>query len=125
MSNVSSLAQNGPSENSGSSRALAERALRAIATSQDLRARYEQLQGRLVDAIGWREQLREQSGDLRRELRSCVASVAREERALGHSAAQVVELLHEIVNSAGLDRSNKQELQTQVLEWGIGEYYAA
>lgn len=125
MASVPSAPESGAPRDSTSTRALAERALRAIATAHDLRAQYERVQSQVIDAIGWRDQLRNQYGALAHELRDCIVLVAREERASGRSAAHLIDLLHEILDSAGLDRSTKRDLETEIVEWGIGEYYAA
>ena len=57
------------------------------------------------------------------ELRDTIGSVAREERAAGHSPVQMVLLLDEIINEAALERRIRPEVETDLVQWGIEAYF--
>jgi hypothetical protein len=113
------------SQGAGDLRHLAATALRAIATAQTRRAQYEAARTQLAAAMDRSEYLCEQHRILLEALHGTIAALAREQREAGHSAVQMIRLLHEIVDDAAVDRTTKQEVERQVVEWGINAYYAA
>jgi hypothetical protein len=113
------------SPDDGDAGGLVVSALRAMAVASTRRAQYESVQARLAAEMEQSEYLHQDGIVLSDEVRRTVTSVARGERAAGHSAVQMIHLLHKIVDEAALDRPTRRAVEPDVVEWGIHAYYAA
>lgn len=112
-------------EEPAQARLLAERALRAIADAQMLRAQFESARSRLIAAQARAEQIRTDQTALWNELRARIESLAREERAAGRAPERMLVLLKELIDTAGFDRPLRSEIEPDVMRWGIDAFYAA
>jgi hypothetical protein len=113
------------SQDASELRHLAAMALRAIATARTRRAQYETVRTRQAAEMDRSEYLLEQHRVLLDALRGSITALARAEREAGHSAVEMIHLLHDIVDDAPVDCATKREVERQVVEWGIDAYYAA
>ena len=106
-------------------RALADRALRAIAAAAIRRVEYQSVQMRLLTAVARAKELRDLHAELWGELRRTIESVAHGERVAGRRPEEMLVLIKGLVEGAGLDVGLKHEIEPDVVRWGIDAYYAA
>lgn len=105
--------------------AIAERALGALTVAQLRAAQFDLVHMHLLSEIGRADELRNGVGALGARVRETINSFARDERAAGHSPAQMVLSLHNIFDEAKLNREISIEVEPHLVQWGIEAYFAA
>ena len=106
-------------------RALLERSIRASALARVRMEDAERARDQLEEAIRRRRELSEEIWTISCRMCGAAAQVARLAREAGTPPERMVILLKDIVESNGLEPKLEQELERQIVEWGIVGYYDA